>query len=149
MGKNDPKSIGMHHLRPLNSKIFWGRTPTPPCKTIPSNLPLTIRRHCPPSLALRTFQTFWLKPILTPDMPSLVITCFAPLLSHVSWFYEVTDHCLWYINEGIEPLWTQEPTCVTYHMPHFSLECGFSVHVDLTKKTTLVVGSPISVINGI
>ena len=48
-------------------KNFLGEDPqTPLQKTILSTLPLIIRVHRPPSLALRAFQTFWPKPILTP-----------------------------------------------------------------------------------
>ena len=43
-----------------------GGPPDPLQKTIPSPLPLTIRMRRPPTLALRGFQTFWPKPILTP-----------------------------------------------------------------------------------
>ncbi len=51
----------------IELKNFLGEGPqTPLHKNIPSTLPLTIRMHCPPSLALRAFQTFLPKPILTP-----------------------------------------------------------------------------------
>ncbi len=68
IGEKLPKKQWIAPLTAFEFKNFLGKDPqTPLQKTIPSTLPLTFRVHRPPSLALRTFQTFWPKPILTPD----------------------------------------------------------------------------------
>ncbi len=61
-GKMTPNSIGMHHLRPLNPKISWGRAPTPPPykKPYPST---SFNYSCAPSieLGIAHFSDFFVK----------------------------------------------------------------------------------------
>ncbi len=59
-------------LAALKSKKNPGRGPPDPLQVIiPFSIPLTVRVHHIPSLALRTFQTFLPKPILTPEINKL------------------------------------------------------------------------------
>ena len=66
IGGKWPKKHWNAPITAFEFKNFLGEDPQNPMqKTIPSTLPLTIRVHRPPSFALRAFQTFWSKPILT------------------------------------------------------------------------------------
>ncbi len=60
-GKNDPKSIGMHHLRPSNSKIFWGGPPHPPAKNHTLDSSFNYLHASPTELCITRFSDFFAK----------------------------------------------------------------------------------------
>ena len=83
-GKMTQKALECTACGPRIQK-FSGRGPPDPLQeTIPFTVPLTFRVHLPSRLALRTFQTFLPKPILTPVAD--VCTCLInePQMKHLS-----------------------------------------------------------------
>ena len=105
-GKMTQKRIGMHHLRPSNTKIFWLRTPIPPARNTTLESSFSNPHASPIELGITHFSDFLVK---THSDPCLWVFLSTPFLRLLIVALHATYNCrTWSTN--IVPCWHPDAT---------------------------------------